>query len=247
MHYFLLFLVLLLFSGCANLEPFNRVKYKVKEDIFYPIYYHKLTSIKGMGFDSSQVSNKYLDQEMVNALEKVQAMLDTPSKFSKGIADDVKLLGITTLQIASASRSPKHQFLLQSMYKASYLKSFHTLGLAVDLKMRGEPFDFRMKYEKGVRMERYQALERILFKAGLVFSEPIEKDPNHVELFRYCYKKNHEADLAALKKKETEFFHQFKIVVREKMNALAKKRNKNYRLMKRLYLDLVRYSYRDGG
>lgn len=199
---FLSLTLLFFLCSCQSLKPFNKQKYSIKQDIFYSVYHDNLLPIQGMSFDSKQVSNKFLDREMIHALIHCNNILANPKHYYPELETEIKAIGINKITIASASRSPKHQFLLNADYKASYLKSFHLLGLAVDLEMRGKPFDFRENTEN---QKHYDTLEKVLRKAGLVFSEPKDKDPNHVELYKYCKKKNNSISETELYAKEASF------------------------------------------
>ena len=67
----------------------------------------------------------------------------------------------------------------------------HLLGLAVDLEMNGKPFDVKRRGHEPEVRACYLALSELLLSCGLVFSEPVTKDPNHVELLKYCRKVAH--------------------------------------------------------
>ncbi len=179
------------------------------------------------------IQNKHLDAEMIEALNKANDIFKNPVKFYPEIAAEIKAMQIDKITIASAARSPMLQYRLTAKNKAPYLKSFHMLGLAVDLEMKGKIFDFR---EDPKQLKHYHTLEKILNKSGLVFSEPKEVDPNHVELFKYCLKKNPDADIKNLQIKEKKFLQNFIQLVEHKIKHQKHSRVKLHH--KRLLIDL---------
>ena len=54
--------------------------------------------------------------------------------------------------------------------------------------MKGRSFDVKSHPNDPQTLRNYKTLEFVLNRAGLVFSEPMDKDANHVELYRYCKK-----------------------------------------------------------
>jgi hypothetical protein len=229
----LLFISVLFFAGCSNLKPFPDKKYSVPNDYFFKVYEQELVYTGGEEFDSNQVSNKYLDPEMISALQYANSIIANPDKLMSEIAPEIKALGLNKITIASASRSPWFQYRLSSKYKAKYLNSFHMLGLAVDLEMKGKSFDFR---ENPAKLKNYYTLEKVLNKAGMVFSEPKEVDANHVELFKYCKKKNPNYKKFELQKKEQHLIACFISQIEAKLKYEKKSRNKTH--LKTLLTDL---------
>jgi len=191
-------------TGCQNNQRFNQ-PYETIADPFCVIYQSALINIEGEEFDSNQVSNKTLDLEMIQALWTANLILAQPKKCSPTLAGRIKRLGLERITIASASRSPYLQARLKNDYKAGYLQSVHLLGLAVDLEMKGTSFDIKSYPNDAMMRFNYETLEMVLNMAGLVFSEPKDRDPNHVELFRYCKKKNPNWDESELLKKNITF------------------------------------------
>jgi len=196
-------MVVVLLGGCSELAPFpDKGIYHVESDPFYMVYQLRLSNYEHCSFNSPQASNKYLDPEMILALERVNLILSQPEKFAPQMVNMIKESGINKISLASASRSPMQQYYLSSRYKANFMDSFHMLGLAVDLEMEGTPFDVKHNPQEAKMMANYHLLGLVIEKAGLVFSEPMDKDPNHVELFRYCRKKNSSFDQRVLLEKE---------------------------------------------
>lgn len=205
--FIILFFPVIFITGCNNNVRFSQ-PYKLKADPFIPIYQTHLKNIKTFPFDSKQVSNKHLDPEMIKALNYVNLILSNPDKYAPKISERIKLLSIEKITIASAARSANLQARISSSYKASYLSSFHLLGLAVDLEMKGKSFDIKSHPTNPTVAYNYATLKLLLNEAGLVFSEPVEKDPNHVELLKYCRKKNLNWDKDTLKEKEKLFLYE---------------------------------------
>ena len=231
--YKLILLSLLTCASCSTLKPFANKRYSVKQDFFMPIYQESLYNITNCDFDSKQVSNKHLDLEMVQALNKVNEIFKEPAKYYPQFLAQIKATGIKKITIASAARSPMLQYRLTAKNKAPYLQSFHMLGLAIDLEMKGKNFDFR---ENSNYLKHYLTLEKVLKKAGLVFSEPRSVDPNHVELYKYCFKKNPNADITTLEIKEQKVLKDFISLVEYKIESKKKSQNKLH--YKRLLTDL---------
>jgi hypothetical protein len=226
-------LFILFCIGCTPIKPFPDQKYSFKNDFFLPAYQSHLINIRGHAFDSEQVSNKHLDPLIIDAMNNANAIIKNPEIHYPEIASQISDMNIKKITIASASRSPMLQFRLSAKYKAKYLSSFHLLGLAVDLEMRGKSFDFR---DDPKQLKHYHTLEKVLNKAGMVFSEPKEKDPNHVELYRFCLKKNPNADLIELKKKERTLILRLITIVEERLEKQKRSRLKlhDHRLLKDL-------------
>jgi hypothetical protein len=193
-------------QGCQrSMSPFPQGRYKFSSDPLSQVYEGHLINIKGKKFDSSQVGNKHLDPEMISAIEAVNIDLSEPERLSVEHRKIFKASHLNTITIASAARSPWHQSRLGASYKANMLSSMHLLGLAVDLEMKGKPFDVKRRGDDPQVQECYRALSELLIKHGLVFSEPVDKDPNHVELLKYSRKTQHPSfDLEAWKRKNRE-------------------------------------------
>ena len=79
------------------------------------------------------------------------------------------------------------------------------LGLAVDLEMKGKSFDIKIHPNDPQVNKNYATLSMVLAMCGLIFSEPKELDANHVELYKYCKKKNPNYDRFGLEKKRKLF------------------------------------------
>lgn len=237
-------LLLVFLTGCTRVSVFSSQSlYSIAEDPFYDVYSRELVSIAGKSYDSEQVSNKHLDAEFVVAMDKLNELLSHPEQASPDLREDLRSLGMQKVQLASASRSPWHQASLVRSYKASYLDSFHLLGLAGDMVMKGTPVDvYRSKDQR--TLLRYKSLARALKSCGLVFSEPIDKDPNHIELFKYSkLNKNARSHHASLWTKEKNLMVAFKkSLLKDHGNFLF--RSSHERLMHRrrimLLLDLDR-------
>ena len=184
-----LFLPLL---GCQSLQSFpEKFSYDFGKDPLAPFYRENLAPIQGKNFDSHQVSNKHLDPRMIDALEKLNRLLDDPSSLPDKTEATLKKSGLKKVTIASASRSPSHQASLGSSYRAAPFNSNHLLGMAVDLEMKGKPFDIKRRGKEPQVIETYEALKETMAIAGLYFSEPVKKDPNHVELLAWSRKSDH--------------------------------------------------------
>lgn len=211
-------ILLSLLMGCNQQKVFQK-PYRFKQDPFVPIYQTYLTDIVGEGFDSEQVSNKTLDPEMIHAIHQVNVILSKPRIYAPFLSDRIKELAIEKITIASAARSAYLQDRLSSSYKAAYLSSFHLLGLAVDLEMKDKSFDIKSHPDDPQIKRNYETLSMVLNLAGLVFSEPVHLDPNHVELFKYCKKKNPNYDKNGLRQKQFLFLSKMRALCAEKLEV----------------------------
>lgn len=200
---------LLCLAACQQKKVFNK-PYQFESDPFIPIYQTNLIDIENETFDSDQISNKTLDPEMFRAILTTNHILSEPEKHAPFLKDRIHELGIRKITLASAARSAYLQDRLSVSYKASYLKSFHLLGLAVDLEMKGKSFDIKSHPHDAQTKRNYETLTMVLNLAGLVFSEPVELDPNHVELYKYCRKKNPNWDREGLSYKYKLFLSEMK-------------------------------------
>jgi hypothetical protein len=182
---------LLLLGACASQSPFPEGRYSFDQDPLACVYRSELQDISASSFDSEQVSNKHLDPEMIAALEIVNERLAHPELLKPEHRYIFNQSGLSKITIASASRSAWHQSKLSSSYKAGDLGSMHLLGLAVDLEMNDKPFDVKRRGHEPQVRSCYLALSELLISCGLVFSESVKKDPNHIELLKYCRKIAH--------------------------------------------------------
>jgi hypothetical protein len=183
-----IFVVVWSLIGCQKLEPFPPQKYLSDEDLLRPYYEQHLQGISGRNFDSEQVSNKFLDPEMIAALEQLNTRLAQSETLPSPWQEAFERGQLKVITIASAARTPWHQHALSSQYKASAFSSMHSLGLAVDLEMNGKPFDIVRRADDPSVQACYSALVELMAECGLFFSEPIAVDANHVELMRYSRK-----------------------------------------------------------
>jgi hypothetical protein len=163
---------------------------------------------------------------MIHAILQVNVILSDPGRYAPFLKTRIEELGIDKITIASAARSAYLQERLSSRYKASYLNSFHLLGLAVDLEMNGKSFDIKSYPNHPQVLRNYETLSMVIGLAGLVFSEPKELDPNHVELYKYCKKKNSNYDLNGLREKQLLFLTKMRELCSKKLLQTPKS-NKN--------------------
>ena len=141
-----------------------------------------------MDYDSEQVSNKFLDHELIEALAQVNFQLAHSETLPHPCGNILQSSGLKKITLASAARTPWHQASLASTYKAQHFASMHSLGLAADLEMKGQPFDVSRRASDPNVQACYEALRELLNSCGLCFSEPQNLDANHVELLRYSRK-----------------------------------------------------------
>jgi len=224
--------------GCEGLNSFPQNKgYRFSDDPLAEFYQKELVSIEGKAFDSNQVSNKHLDPKMVVAIEKLNQILANPSKLPKNAQLALKKANLKKVTLASASRSPLHQFRIGGQYKASPFASNHLLGMAVDLEMKGKPFDIKRRAHEEDVKKAYEALKLAMNQAGLFFSEPVHKDPNHIELLAWSRKSHHSSfDFKSWKSNALKFM----ISMKRRMATIEKSlpRGPQKRFHQRQLLDL---------
>lgn len=174
--------------GCDSLQPFPNQKYQRELDLCLPYYESTLVNIRGLDIDSEQVSNKYMDPELLCALQKVNELLAQPQSLSPELQKILSSASLNKITLASAARTPWHQASLSTTYKAKAFSSMHSIGCAADLVMKGQPFDVARRGNEAEVQACYHALGEVLKSCGLIFSEPQAVDANHVELMRYSRK-----------------------------------------------------------
>jgi len=236
-HLSALFLALV-FGGCQGLQPISKEEpYSFEKDPLAPFYREKLVSIAGQPYDSEQVSNKHLDPRMIAAIEHLNQLLGDPSSLPPELGDPLAKAGLNKITLASASRSPAHQASLKGEYLASPFGSGHLMGLAIDLEMKGKPFDVKRQGDDPEIKKVYKALGETLKLAGLFFSEPVKHDPNHVELLRWSRKSNHpDFDFVAWKEQSLRFLR----ALERRLSRLERDlpRGKEQRHLQRQLVDL---------
>ena len=169
------------------LQPL-RIRYSFEDDMFRTIYQRRLLDIRGQ-FGLVGVDNPYLHSEMVEALNRANAMMRNPrAHFVPHIAELIEAAQLSPLQLASASRSILHQAVLKSATRAGYLDSRHAFGVAVDLNFMRTNYNVRTTNPSAEATQNYNLLMIVLQQAGLVRSIGYQTraERNHITLSKYA-------------------------------------------------------------
>lgn len=156
-------------ASVMNYKPRRVINYDPKKDFLKPVLHDSLVSIEGKSYDSPQVSNKYLQPEMVEALDSLVENEEA----------ELRRIGLWPFKLASAARTPLQQLDTknQNPVAAGMFSSGHVFGAAVDIAVVGTTYD---------KDRHWPDLQRVLAKHGLDLPANLKvKDPNHVFLRKF--------------------------------------------------------------
>jgi hypothetical protein len=124
------------FAPRTLLELLKKLQYEHDQDYLVTAIKENLQPIPlDINWDSSQVSDPYLQPELIAAIEKFQAAHGA----------ELAALGLPKLSIVSAARTPINQLVQQSANPVAtgIFTSGHVMGVAFDFNMAGTPVDVK--------------------------------------------------------------------------------------------------------
>lgn len=151
------------------------LKYDPQKDILRPILEENLVSIEGKPYDGPNVSNKYLQKELVDAMDNLV----------KNEEKALKDIGMWPVELESAARTPYQQGSLTNPIAAGMFSSGHVFGVAVDFRTKGNGRSFDAS-------KNWTKFRDILKKHGVTLPDSLRvKDPNHAFLGKYLTNKKY--------------------------------------------------------
>ena len=172
--------------GDGPLRPL-KIQYSFADDILRSVYENRLSDVRGRA-PMRNVSNPFLHEETIAAIERANAIIANPSAhLVPHIAEIVEAAALTPITLASASRSPLKQATLTSPTRASYMNSRHALGVAVDVAFSGANYNSRSESPSSEALQNYGAFMMVMASAGLVRPTRMENwsERNHFVVSRF--------------------------------------------------------------